>query len=378
MIKHLIIVLLLPLSLFAAGLDVLEKQLQRELQLLGYPAASWRQQDDDVCDVAVIGAGMLGTAIAYGLQLEGIYNVQVFDAAKKGQEGPWLTTARMKTLRAGKSLQGPCLGIARLTFRAWYEAKYGKSSWERLGKIPTKLWGKYLYWMKKVLKIAVQNNSRLVEIIPNKNETFTLLFDNEKKVICRKVVLATGRGGFGGYETPAFLQKVSKKYWAHSSEVISRKFFKNKNVCVIGAGASAFDAAAFSLEHQAKKVLMLMRRDAVPKDNLFAVFGHAGFKHGYYFLSDEKRCELFVKAYSEGIPPPVESIQRIEAFPNFDLLSGVCIDKVVERDGKLVIHTNQGTIMSDFIFLGTGYAVEAANQPELTHLVTRYCSGKTV
>lgn len=359
-------ILFLPLSLFASNLDLLEKKVHRELDLLGYPTTSWREQNEDVCDVAVIGAGMLGTAVAYGLHLEGIYNVKVFDGAKQGCEGPWLTTARMKTLRSGKSLQGPALGIPHLTFRAWYEAHYGKPAWEKLDKIPTKLWGKYLIWMKKVLKISVQNDSRLVKILPNEDETLTLVFDNDTTVQCRKVVLATGRGGFGGFETPAFLHAISKKYWAHSSEVVCGSSIKNKHVCVIGAGASAFDVAAYSLEHQAEKVQMLVRREAVPKANLFAAFGHEGFKHGYYFLDDEKRCELFVKAYSEGIPPPLESVQRVEAFSNFSLLSSTCIEKVEECDGRLCLQTNHGPIVTDFIFLGTGYAVDGENQQELS------------
>lgn len=349
----------------AASMDLLEKKIQEEQEFLGYPASAWRQHDEAVLDVAVIGGGMLGTSIAFALQLEGVYNVEVFDAAKAGKEGPWLTTARMKTLRSGKSLQGPAVGIAHLTFRAWYEAKYGKSSWERLGKIPTKLWGKYLVWMKKVLKISLHNEHRLVRIEPNSDETLTLYFKNQKTVQARKVVLATGRSGFGGYETPLFMQKLSKKYWAHSSEEVDLSSLHGKRVIVIGAGASAFDAAASSLEHGAKKVTMIMRRDAIPQDNYFAVFGHTGFKHGYFSLSDQERCELFLKAYSEGIPPPIESVQRLDPFANFELLASTCIDKVEAKGSHVMLHTTKGVIAADFIFLGTGFAVNGEKQVEL-------------
>ena len=38
--------------------------------------------------------------------------------------------ARMDTLRSPKTLTGPALGVPSLTFRAWYEAKYGLDAWE--------------------------------------------------------------------------------------------------------------------------------------------------------------------------------------------------------------------------------------------------------
>ncbi len=352
-------------ALSGSCLDVLESQIHRELELLGYPTPAWRTQDDELLDVAVIGGGMLGTSVAGALRLEGVYNVEVFDAAEKGKEGPWLTTARMKTLRSGKSLQGPALGIPRLTFRAWYEAKYGKHSWDRLGKIPTQLWGKYLIWMKKVLNITVHSRCRLEKIEPSEDGTLMLYFSNHSAVRARKVVLATGRGGFGGYELPSFVQGLPARFWGHTNQILDPGQMKAKHVTVIGAGASAFDAAAYALEHGAKKVSMIMRREAIPKDNFFAVFGHMGFKHGYYFLSDEKRCELFLKAYAEGIPPPAESIQRIESFANFELLSSTCIEQIDVRDNHLVIQTSRGPHKTDFLFLGTGYAVDGSKQTEL-------------
>ncbi len=56
------------------------------------------------------------------LRREKIDNVVVLDRSPAGREGPWITYARMDTLRTPKHLSGPELGLPSLSFRAWYEA----------------------------------------------------------------------------------------------------------------------------------------------------------------------------------------------------------------------------------------------------------------
>lgn len=362
--KLLALVLFFPLALAAGDLSKLERQVYKELELLDYPSHSWRPENSEVCDVAIIGAGQAGVAVAYALKLEGIENVQLFDGAKKGLEGPWLTTARMNTLRSAKQLRGPCLGIAHLSFRAWYEAKYGQKAWKSLGKIPTKLWGKYLQWMRRVLNMSVNSECKLQMIEPNSDTTMTLIFEGGKKVRARQVVLATGRAGFGGFEIPSFVQEMPKKFWAHTGEVIKNKCYKNKRIAVLGVGASAFDAAAAGLENGAQKVDMLMRRAEIPT-NVFANFAYAGFQHGYYYLPDKERTEIFTHAIEAGIPPPIESIQRVESNPNFSLRSNTQIERIEVENDAICIYTNNGPQTYDFLILATGYAVDASRLPEL-------------
>jgi FAD-dependent urate hydroxylase len=57
----------------------------------------------------------MGAATA--LKLMGV-SVTIFDRVELGLEGPWVTTARMETLRSPKQLTGPALGLPALTFRA--------------------------------------------------------------------------------------------------------------------------------------------------------------------------------------------------------------------------------------------------------------------
>ncbi len=342
------------------------EMIQKELELFNLPATSWRvEEDSDMVDVAIIGAGQAGISIAHALALDGISNVKIFDAADEGEEGPWLTTARMLTLRSSKTLRGPAQ-LPHLTFRAWFEELYGKSAWDEMNKIPTDAWGRYLLWLKENTGVHVTNNKKLVSINPNVDDSLTLLFEDQSTVKCRKVVLATGRMGFGGAEVPNCCLSLPKQFWAHASERLTSEFFKNKRIAVVGVGASGFDAAAFALEAGAKTVDMIMRRDVLPVVNHGSQFAYPGFLRGFYSLSDRERHDFTVKVLEEGIPPPQESIERLKPFSNFTLLDS-CTIAETRVVGKFVeLETNKGKRTYDFILAATGYAVDVAKTVELS------------
>ena len=94
--------------------------MRNDLALLGLPAKPWmpkrQHQGQRVHDVVVVGAGMAGLTLTAALTHLGI-GVHLIDQAPVGQEGPWVTTARMENLRSPKELTGPALGMASLTFR---------------------------------------------------------------------------------------------------------------------------------------------------------------------------------------------------------------------------------------------------------------------
>src|SRR3546814_6112502 len=94
---------------------------------------------------------------AAALRRRGLTRIRIVDRSPEGREGPWVTYARMRTLRSPKHLAGPALGIPSLTFRAWFEAQWGEAGWEALDRIPRTPWMDYLGWYRKVLALPVEN-----------------------------------------------------------------------------------------------------------------------------------------------------------------------------------------------------------------------------
>ena len=68
-------------------------------------------------DVLIVGAGQSGLAIAFALMRAQVDNILVIDKAEHGREGPWLSYARMRTLRSPKDYTGPDLDVPSLTYR---------------------------------------------------------------------------------------------------------------------------------------------------------------------------------------------------------------------------------------------------------------------
>ena len=351
---------LLLTSLCVNGL-VLQEEVRRELDLLGFSLSSMNPAQHEVLDVAIIGGGQTGLGLCFSLQKHGIYNVAVFDSAVEGLEGPWLTTARMEVLRTRKALPGLGLGIPSLTFRSWYEATY--QNWDLLNKIPTRMWAEYLYWYRKVLDLPVKNEWRLISILPEGN-FLKLVFSGERELRARKVILATGRSGFGGFEIPSFVQDLPKSLWFHTGEQIDPKAFQGKRICVIGNGASAFDIAATALENGAIRVDMTMRHSEVPIVNVLANFP---YWPAFYSLSNEEKIRLFQTTFEMGIPPPAEALARMAQWDHFHLYPQMQIEQVTFQN-DIQIQTNREFLQADLLILATGYAVDPQAVPEISML----------
>ncbi len=351
------------------SLSQLETNLERELKLLSYPPSSWIISDDrHIYDVVIIGGGMSGLAAAFALQRYGISHIKIFDANPQGKEGPWLNYARMKILRSPKHLAGPALHIPSLTFQAWFEAQQGKQAWEQLDKIPTPMWMEYLNWYRTVLNLPVENHSTLTDIQPQ-SSFFKLTikkFKQLNEVLARKVVLATGRAGFGGVEVPSFIAHLPSSFYKNTTEEIHFKELSGKRIGIIGVGASAFDAAAVALEHHASSVEMFMRRSSIPNINKFATLGYPGFNQGFYHLSDEARYKFISEAFQVGIPPPFEALKRLSHYQNFNVWTRTIIEHAAIKGQAIEMRTSRGLFHLDYLIIATGFAIDGYKQPELS------------
>ena len=356
------------------GLPALQARLAFELEALQLPAARWtpvlERDGQAVADVAIVGAGMAGLALAAALRFRGL-DVRLYDEAPAGWEGPWATTARMETLRSPKQLAGPALGIPSLTFRAWFEAQWGRAAWDTLDKIPRLQWMDYLRWYRQVLGIEVHNGHRVTDVQPQADGLVALQIEAAGRALtahARRLVLATGRAGLGGPALPRFVQGLPRTRWAHSSDELDHATLQGLRVGVVGAGASAMDSAATALEAGAAAVHLLVRRPDIPRINKGKGAGSPGFVHGHARLPDAWKWRLRHYIHAQQVPPPRNSTLRVSRHANAHFHLGCAVQGAEERGGALQVRTSAGPIALDFLVFATGFVVDWTQRPMLRHI----------
>ncbi len=353
------------------GLDALERRLQDDLECLCYPSANWvasaERENPADADVLIVGGGMCGLLAWFALRTAGIHNVRIIDQSPVGREGPWVSYARMETLRSPKQLTGPAFGMASLTFQAWYRASFGAEQWDELDKIPRPQWMEYLRWYRKALQVPVENNVRLTKV-ESQGELLALTLDgaDTPAITVRKLVYATGRDGIAKANIPEFVSGVDASRWAHSSHDIDFAALKGKRVAVVGVGASAVDNAAEALEAGAREVRHLIRRSEMPTINKMMGIGSYGFVAGYAELSDEWRWRFMQYSFATQTPSPRGSTMRVSRHENAWFHFGKAVSAVSETAEGLLIHFADGSqLETDFLILGTGFSTDPLARREL-------------
>ena len=354
-----------------SGLPALEQRLAHDLLCLGWPARAWMPPQPPVdgmpvLDVAIIGAGQAGLAVAACLAQNGIHAV-LFDRQPAGLEGPWATTARMETLRSPKELTGPALGVPALTFRAWYEAQFGAAGWAALDKIPRLQWMDYLRWYRRVLALDVRNDHAVTAVQPRADGRVLLQLQTPEggsRLLARRVVLATGRDGLGGPAVPAFMAGIARRLWAHSSDPLDHAQLAGLRVGVVGAGSSAMDSAATALEAGARSVDLLIRRPDLPRINKSKGAGVPGMVHGHHLLADHQKWRLRHYINQAQVPPPQGSTLRVSRHPQARFHFSSPVQAVRPIGEGLLVTTPRRRFELDFLIVSTGFQVDWQRRPE--------------
>ncbi len=361
------------------GLEELAERVRFELDCVAYPAREWvkpRSHDGAaVLDVLIVGGGQNGLALATRLLRERVTNIRVLDKAPAGLAGPWLTYARMHTLRTPKHVSGPELGLASLSIRSWYEAKFGAEAWARLGKIPRAHWHDYLGWLQATLGIDVTHEAEVVDIEPLEGEVFAVhavIAGRRERLLARHVVLATGIEGAGAWQVPAMIaDALPRERYAHTAEPIDFAALEGKRVAVVGAGASAFDNAAMALEAGAAAVELFARRGSLPKVNPNRYIEFSGYIRHFGDLDDADKWRFMRRFFAMNQPPPQDTFERCARFAAFELHLGSPVEGVAVSGDSIRLTTPEGSATFDFLIVGTGFVIDLTARPELARFADR-------
>jgi FAD-dependent urate hydroxylase len=364
------------MSVAAKNLNELTRRVAFELECLGYPARAWvpprRHAGQPVHDVVIIGGGQSGVALAFRLLRERVSNIRVLDRSAEGREGPWITFARMHTLRTPKDVIGPELGIPSLSVRAWYEASFGEGSWAGVDRIPREVWHDYLLWVRRTVGIDVTNDAEVTDIEPLNDGLLAVtarINGQPQTLITRNVALTTGMEGCGRWTVPDIISKaLPRERYAHTADAIDFTALAGKRVGVIGAGASAFDNAAVALEHRAAAVGLYVRRKKLPIVNPNRWMEFAGFMRHFGDLDDVRKWRFMKFIFDANQPPPQDTFERCARFPNFEIHLGCPLENVALAGDTIRLQTPQGSASAHFLIVGTGFAIDFAARPELDRI----------
>ena len=340
------------------------------LRLIGPDPANWVPDRTGIDhNVAIVGGGQTGCALAFALRRAGIGKVTMLEAAQDERgAGIWLNAARMNLLRTPKTLPGPELGIPAFSFQAWYEARHGQDAYTAIDRIRRTDWADYLSWYKRFLGITPRYRTRLMRIEPA-GDHFRLHLDTPDGAATetvRKVILATGFAGSGTIYIPEVLTRnLPRSRYAHTEDAIDFAALRGKVVGVIGAAASAFDAAGVALENGAAEVHLFARRDTVAAIPITRSRGFPGAYDNYHQLPDADRWHQAIRFFGAGSTPTTDAIERTVRFPNFHLHLSAPWTNASER-GQIETTINGTTYRLDFVIAGTGYSGDLASRPELS------------
>ncbi len=360
----------------APGLDWLESQVHREIDIFRHTYQPWvppaaNMDGKPVLDVLIVGGGLYGMGLAWGLMRSKVTNILVVDQAPRGQEGIWMTYARMKTLRTAKQLTGIEFGIPSLSVQAYWEAKFGRTSWTALDRVPRLEWFGYLEWFRDTLDIPVRNDTEVLAIEGDADAVRVTVRRNgtTETLLTRRLIMATGLLGSGGPRVPQNLvRNIPADRWAHSSDVIDFARWRGADVGVLGAGASAFDNAITAIENGAANASLFCRRPELPWLSAKRGLENAGFMRHFASLPDPYRWQFIKTIVETPIPPPRHTVQRALAHTNFSLNLGSPWTTTRLNGDKAVVTTPNGEHRFDFLIFGTGFDMDIARRPEMAAL----------
>jgi len=187
-------------------------------------------------DVAIIGAGPYGLSLAAHLRARGMKYRIFGEAMRFWRNMP--VGVNLKSLAFATNIAVPKSGYS---FPAWCR-QHGLEDFE-----PCTMQSFSAYGLEMQKRFVPDVEEVLVTNVRLRAGGFELTLSSGERVSSRKVVVCTGLSGLA--QLPNVLRELGPECMQHTFDISDYGKFRNKTVAVIGAGASAIEAAA--LVHEA-------------------------------------------------------------------------------------------------------------------------------
>jgi hypothetical protein len=322
-----------------------------------------------VTEVAVLGAGPYGLAVAAALRRAGVAHRVIGDPMSFWRDMPQGMLLRSNwTATSIADYRGP---VALDAYQRATGARFGKP-------VPLENFIEYGEWVQS--EVAPDVDRRVVTAVERDGDGFRLTTADGDRITAGRVVVAAGIGPF--VRRPPQLAALSPELASHTSEHRDLSRFKGQKTLVVGGGQSALESAAL-LHEAGADVEVLVRKDHL-------IWLHGGKYHRmlgrwktlFYAPTDVGPLGLSrvvaVPDLFRRLPRSVQDpaarrairpagaewlIERLREVP---IRLGWPVGRA-EPDGRRVRVVAEGgeSLTADHVLYGTGYQVDLARYPFL-------------
>jgi thioredoxin reductase len=205
------------------------------------------------CDVAIVGAGPYGLSLAAHLN-DRKADFQIFGEPMQFWRDHMPKGMQLKSDGFASNLYDPKRSYTLRQYCQEQGLAY------RDMRLPVELDTFVKYGIAFKTRFAPQLRSNYIMNIDKASNGFSLRLDNDDAITARRVVVAAGIRDFR--HIPSSLKALSSQYVTHSSDHHDLTSFRNRDVVVLGAGASATDIAAL-LQDSGARVQLVARRQLI-------------------------------------------------------------------------------------------------------------------
>jgi cation diffusion facilitator CzcD-associated flavoprotein CzcO len=326
-------------------------------------------------EVAIVGAGPYGLAVAAALRRSGIDHRVIGDPMSFWREMP-------KGMLLRSNWTATCIADYRgpVALDAYLQA-----TGQRFGRpVPIQRFIEYGEWVQR--QVAPDVDRRTVTTVERNGDGFKLRLNDGDRLRAGRVVVAAGIAPFARH--PAAFEALPADLASHTSTHRDLSLFSGRRVLVVGGGQSALESAAL-LHEAGADVEVLVRKD------------HLNWLHGGKYHRMLGRCAPLVYAPTDVGPM---GLSRVVAVPDLfrrlprsvqEAAAGRSIRPagaqwLVDRLRDVPIHLgwdvrraepagnqvrvvskNGDTLTADHVLYGTGYQVDIARYPFLAPKLVR-------